>query len=129
MCEASVYMVRQGQEELLMEKVDRIIPGEDGSIFMESIFGERKVVQGRIRELELVHHRVVLEEIAVGSAGAQNGNMAGARHGTRSFSCRRRSADPTAIGIQYESREMPAICSGVQAWVQNERVAGPRSAP
>lgn len=64
MCEASVYMLRQGQEELLMEKVDRIIPGEDGSIFMESIFGERKVVQGRIRELELVHHRVVLEEIA-----------------------------------------------------------------
>lgn len=64
MCEASVYLVRQGQEELLMEKVDRIIPGEDGSIFMESIFGERKVVQGRIREMELVHHRVVLEEIS-----------------------------------------------------------------
>ena len=39
MCEANVYVVRNGQEELLMEKVDRIIPGEEDTIFMESIFG------------------------------------------------------------------------------------------
>jgi uncharacterized GH25 family protein len=64
MCEANVYVVRNGQEELLMEKVDRIIPGEEDTIFMESIFGERKVVTARIREMELVHHRIILEEIA-----------------------------------------------------------------
>lgn len=65
MCEANVYINRNGQEELLMEKVDRIIPGEDNNIFMENIFGERKVIQARIRELELVHHRVILDEIRV----------------------------------------------------------------
>ena len=64
MCEANVYMMRNGQEELVMEKVDRIIPGEEDTIFMESIFGERKVVKARIREMELVHHRIILEEIA-----------------------------------------------------------------
>jgi predicted RNA-binding protein len=41
MCEANVYIDRGAGEELLMEKVDRIIPGEENNIFMESIFGER----------------------------------------------------------------------------------------
>ncbi len=63
MCESNVYIDRAGQEELLMESVDRIIPAEDGSIFMENIFGERKVVKARIKEMELVHHRIILEEI------------------------------------------------------------------
>jgi uncharacterized GH25 family protein len=63
MCESNVYIDRGGQEELLMESVDRIIPAEDGSIFLESIFGERKVIKARIREMELVHHRIILEEV------------------------------------------------------------------
>ncbi len=63
MCEANVYVIRNGREEMLMERVDRIIPGEDGNVFLESVFGERKVVQARIREMELVHHRIILEEI------------------------------------------------------------------
>jgi len=63
MCEANVYIERNGQEELLMESVDRIVPTEDGSIFLESIFGERRVVKAKIKEMELVHHRVVLEAI------------------------------------------------------------------
>lgn len=63
MCEANVYIDRGSGQELLMEKVDRIIPGEENNIFMESIFGERRVVKARIREMELVHHRIVLEEI------------------------------------------------------------------
>ncbi|MGE5416398.1 MAG: CooT family nickel-binding protein [Acidobacteriota bacterium] len=63
MCEANVYIIRGGQEELLMEKVDRVIPGEDNMIVMENVFGERKIVKARIREMELVHHRIVLDEI------------------------------------------------------------------
>ena len=63
MCEANVYMIRNGQEELLMEKVDRLIPGDENNIFMENIFGERKVIQARIKELQLVHHRIILDEI------------------------------------------------------------------
>ena len=63
MCESNVYIDRAGHQELLMESVDRIIPAEDGNIFMESIFGERKVTRARIKEMELVHHRIILEEI------------------------------------------------------------------
>lgn len=63
MCEANVYIFREGREELVMEKVDRIIPGQDDHIFMENIFGERRVVRARIKEMELVHHRILLDEI------------------------------------------------------------------
>ena len=30
---------------------------------MESIFGERRRVKARITEMELVHHRIIIEEI------------------------------------------------------------------
>lgn len=63
-CEANVYLVRHGQEELVMEKVDRVIPKAD-SIFMENVVGERRVIKARIKEMELVHHRILLEEIEV----------------------------------------------------------------
>ncbi len=63
MCEANVYISRDGLEELLMESVDRIIPGEDQNILLENIFGERRLVKARIKEMELVQHRIVLEEI------------------------------------------------------------------
>lgn len=63
MCEANVYLIKDGREELLMEKVDRIIPSEDQTLFLESIFGERRVVKAVIREMELVHHRILVEEI------------------------------------------------------------------
>lgn len=63
MCEANVYILRGGNEELLMEKVDRVIPGQDDMIFLESIFGERKIIKARIKEMELVHHRIILDEI------------------------------------------------------------------
>jgi predicted RNA-binding protein len=63
MCEASVYLLKEGREELFMEKVDRIIPGEDHTLFMESIFGERRVVKAAIREMELVRHRIIIEEV------------------------------------------------------------------
>ncbi len=69
MCEAKVYINRGGQEELLMESVDRIVPGEDHSIFMENIFGERRIIKARIKEMELVHHRILLEDIGEESEG------------------------------------------------------------
>ncbi len=62
MCESNVYIFKEGNEELVMEKVDRIVPGHD-NIFLENIFGERKVLRARIKEMELVHHRILLDEI------------------------------------------------------------------
>lgn len=62
MCEANVYwMDENGQTSLLMDSVDKVIPEEDGKIFLENIFGERKTVAARIKRMELVDHKIYFE--------------------------------------------------------------------
>ncbi len=61
-CEANVYFRdREGKETLILEAVDKVIPTEEG-VFLENIFSERKTIKGRIKEMALVEHRIVLEE-------------------------------------------------------------------
>ncbi|MGI5873259.1 MAG: CooT family nickel-binding protein [Bacillota bacterium] len=64
MCEANVYIRDKGEKEyeLLLESVDKLIPGEN-EIIVESIFGERKIVKAKIADLSLVDHRIHLERI------------------------------------------------------------------
>lgn len=62
MCEANAYLRQKGgQDELLLEMVDRVIPQEDG-ILLEDIFGKRKLVKARIIEMALVDHKIILEK-------------------------------------------------------------------
>jgi predicted RNA-binding protein len=61
MCEANVYLIdKEGKERLLMESVDKVLPGENG-ILLENIFSERKIIKAIIKEMALVEHRIVLE--------------------------------------------------------------------
>ena len=62
MCEANAYLFRNDKEELLMERVDRVVPQSD-EIYLESIWGQRKTIAARIKELNLVDHRIILEMI------------------------------------------------------------------
>jgi len=63
MCEARVYLERDGREELLFEDVGLIRPVEQGWLLTD-IFGQTKTVSGRIKSLDLVNHKVVFEEPA-----------------------------------------------------------------
>lgn len=70
MCEANVYLLEEnGEKKLVMEAVDKIIPGTD-EVFLENIFGERKTVKARIKEMALVDHNVLLQRIAAGENNA-----------------------------------------------------------
>lgn len=62
MCEANVYLLENGKEELLLERVDTIVP-KDNEIFLENIFGQRKTLAAQIKELHLVDHRIILERV------------------------------------------------------------------
>lgn len=62
MCEANVYIMNKDIEELLLERVDKIIPS-GREIYLENIFGQRKTIAARIKELHLVDHRIILERI------------------------------------------------------------------
>ncbi len=61
MCEANAYMIRDGQEELIMEAVDKIEP-EDHGLRLVNIFGDQKFLHARIHALSLVNHKVFLKE-------------------------------------------------------------------
>lgn len=60
MCEANAYLIKDDKEELLMERVDRVVP-QNGEIYLANIFGQRKTITARIKELNLVDHRIILE--------------------------------------------------------------------
>jgi predicted RNA-binding protein len=63
MCEANVYLLdRDGNEKLLLEAVDKVVPTDEG-VFIENIFSQRKLVKGKIKEMALVEHRIIIEEL------------------------------------------------------------------
>ncbi len=63
MCEANAYIVKDGREELVMESVDVIEPEEGQRRYrLVSIFGEQKVIRGRISLMNLVDHKILFEK-------------------------------------------------------------------
>jgi len=60
-CEANAYFMKDGKEELLMENVDILRP-EGDVVYLMDIFGEQRWVEGAIKEMNLVRHRIVLEK-------------------------------------------------------------------
>jgi predicted RNA-binding protein len=61
MCEASAYVLRNGQEELLLSDVDTIeTDGDD--LRLVNIFGEQTVIKADIQRLNLVNHKIILVE-------------------------------------------------------------------
>jgi predicted RNA-binding protein len=61
MCEASAYLLKNGQEELVLKDVDVIEPDGD-NVRLVNIFGEQKVLKAEIHSLNLINHKVLLVE-------------------------------------------------------------------
>lgn len=63
MCEANVYFIgAEGEEEtLILESVDSVNPEGPDTWRLTSIFGEQKIITGRIRSMHLVDHRITFE--------------------------------------------------------------------
>ena len=61
MCEANVYLVKEGKEELVLEDVSILRPERD-ELYLQNLFGEQKRMKARIKELNLINHRILLEE-------------------------------------------------------------------
>ena len=60
MCQSNAYLERGGQEELILEDVGLIKPEGDKTLLI-SIFGEEELVDAEIKEIDLLHHKIVLE--------------------------------------------------------------------
>ena len=65
MCEAHVYLDKNGEEELLLESV-YLIESEGDKWRLENIFGEQKVLRATFKVLALSEDKIVLQEIEAG---------------------------------------------------------------
>jgi predicted RNA-binding protein len=61
MCEASAFIIREGREELVLERVD-IVEQENGNLRLINIFGEQKILPAKIKKMSLVDHKIILGE-------------------------------------------------------------------
>lgn len=62
MCEANAYIYKDGKEDLYLENVDVLIP-EGSKIYLRNLFGEQKTFEGYVKEISLLRHKIVLEEV------------------------------------------------------------------
>ena len=63
MCEANAYFIKDDQEELILESVDVVEPGEDNTWRLINIFGNQKDIKARIKKMRLVDHKILFEAI------------------------------------------------------------------
>jgi len=61
MCEANAYLIKEGKEELFLEDISILRPERD-ELYLQNIFGEQKRIKARIKEMNLIDHRIILEE-------------------------------------------------------------------
>lgn len=62
MCEASAYLIKQGEETLLLESVDIVEPLEEGGYILKNIFGDQVILKAKIQKMELVNHKILFSE-------------------------------------------------------------------
>ena len=61
MCEAAVFLDKDGELEKVMGDVVELRP-EGDKLLLVDIFGEQRLVSARISEVELMDHRIILRE-------------------------------------------------------------------
>lgn len=61
MCEANAFLLREGKEDLILEGVDLVQPEKDGQFRLVNIFGEQKIVQARLKSVNLVDRKILFE--------------------------------------------------------------------
>ena len=62
MCEASAFFFKDGQEELVLESVDEVLPEGDREFRLINIFGEQKIIKAKLKSMNLVSHKILFEE-------------------------------------------------------------------
>jgi predicted RNA-binding protein len=67
MCETTVYLSQDGEEQKVMEDVVLVQPEGDAYLLV-NLFGEQKLVQGRIVKMDFLKHTVHLSRPQESSA-------------------------------------------------------------
>jgi predicted RNA-binding protein len=62
MCEASAYILRDDQEELVLKSVDVLEPRDNDKFLLVDIFGGQKTIKAKLKRMNLVDHKIIFEE-------------------------------------------------------------------
>ncbi|HBG4072578.1 TPA: CooT family nickel-binding protein [Clostridioides difficile] len=62
MCESSAFICKSNNKlEKVMENVVNIDPC-DGKIYLTDLLGEQKIIDGIIKEIRLMDHKIIIQE-------------------------------------------------------------------
>ncbi len=59
MCESNAYVLKDGEEELLLESVN-FFENRQGQIRLVNLFGEERSINAHIQTISLVDHKIIL---------------------------------------------------------------------
>jgi len=59
MCQTTAYIIEDDREVLLLQDVISIRP-ENESLRMINLFGEEKIIPGRIKQIDLLAHKILI---------------------------------------------------------------------
>ncbi len=63
MCESAAFVLgKDNKLEKVMENVVSVDPA-DGKVYLTDLLGDQKIVDGFIKEIRLMDHKIILEEI------------------------------------------------------------------
>ena len=59
MCEAIVFVVKDGEKQKVMEDVVTIHP-EGDKVLLTDLFGEQKLITAKVERVDLLEHEIIL---------------------------------------------------------------------
>lgn len=62
MCEADAFVLKDGQEEKLLENVD-VVSLEGDDVKLVSIFGEQKTLKARLKQYNNTEGKIIFETV------------------------------------------------------------------
>ena len=71
MCLSKVYVDRDGKTELLVEEIASLNI-EDDKLLFQTLFGEEKVVEASIRQIDFMTHSIFLKNLKEEGASPKN---------------------------------------------------------
>ena len=60
MCESAAYILKEDGIEKIMDNVVSVDPFE-GKVYITDLLGEQKIIEGEIKEIRLMDHKIILE--------------------------------------------------------------------
>ncbi len=63
MCQSNAYFLKDGNEELILEDVAKILFENDNKITLISLFGEEKTINGELEKVDLLSHKIFIKDV------------------------------------------------------------------